>query len=329
MPGGIAIGRGSSPAPRRPQPRIAVEPKVLLAILVLSVGCFRAREPVPPSPQDQLRAMAQDGKWGYAVEGRTVIPPRFDEARPFSEGVAPVRVGNRWQFINANGNVAFNRDFDDARPFAEGLAAVREDGLWGYIDRTGEFRIKPQYAAARHFHWGLAAVLSGELPDSSGQRANDKWGYINKTGKTAITPQFDDAYAFSEGLARVNFGGRLEWTGKGKTAVLSMIAGGKWGYIDRTGKLVLPPAYQLASDFSEGLAAVMVDKRWGYVDKSGRFAVAPVFDAAYDFYGGRASVAVGRRDARLMVIDDRMVYVAELPGRTSVDTAPDLRFQER
>jgi hypothetical protein len=45
--------------------------------------------------------------------------------------------------------------------------------------------------------------------------------------------------------------------------------GGKWGYIDRTGKYVVNPQFDSADPFSEGLATVKLGSKWGYVDESG------------------------------------------------------------
>ncbi|HEY6001373.1 MAG TPA: WG repeat-containing protein [Anaeromyxobacter sp.] len=50
---------------------------------------------------------------------------------------------------------------------------------------------------------------------------------------------------------------------------------GKWGYIDRTGRVVVAPRFDRAERFSEGLAAVVLDGRHGYVDAAGAMALAP------------------------------------------------------
>jgi WG containing repeat len=45
--------------------------------------------------------------------------------------------------------------------------------------------------------------------------------------------------------------------------------GGKYGYIDRTGHLVIPAQFYRAEEFSEGLAAVGLEssfpEKWGYI----------------------------------------------------------------
>lgn len=52
---------------------------------------------------------------------------------------------------------------------------------------------------------------------------------------------------------------------------------GKWGFIDATGKFVIPPQFELASWFSEGLAAVRLNGKWGFIDASGRFVIPAQF----------------------------------------------------
>jgi hypothetical protein len=43
----------------------------------------------------------------------------------------------------------------------------------------------------------------------------------------------------------------------------------KWGFIDKTGKEVIPCIYDCAHPFSEGLASVGKDGGWKYIDKRG------------------------------------------------------------
>lgn len=50
--------------------------------------------------------------------------------------------------------------------------------------------------------------------------------------------------------------------------------GTKVGYIDKTGKVVIPAEYDTIGEFSEGLADAEKDGKWGFIDKTGK-AVIP------------------------------------------------------
>lgn len=68
---------------------------------------------------------------------------------------------------------------------------------------------------------------------------------------------------------------------------------GKYGYMDRTGKIVISPQFGCADPFSEGLARVSINNKNGYIDKTGKFVIPPQFDVASSFSGGLAEVRLG------------------------------------
>ncbi len=132
--------------------------------------------------------------------GRVFIPRRTRPA--ISEPGVPVVVkrGDKYGYADESGKVVIEARFDDATPFSEGLAAVRvggpEDGKWGYIDGTGDFVIEPQFAGASFFSEGLAAVTTDDFFDG-------KQGYIDRHGTIVIEPRFEQAWPFDDGEAFV------------------------------------------------------------------------------------------------------------------------------
>jgi hypothetical protein len=64
----------------------------------------------------------------------------------------------------------------------------------------------------------------------------------------------------------------------------------KWGYIDKSGKLVIPFQFEEAGRFSEGLATAKKEGRWGYIDPKGNVAIAFQYTSADDFSEGVAFV---------------------------------------
>jgi hypothetical protein len=68
---------------------------------------------------------------------------------------------------------------------------------------------------------------------------------------------------------------------------------GKHGFIDLTGRIVIPPTFDFAWQFSEGRASAWQNGRAGFIDRTGRFVISPRFEYAKAFHEGLAEVQLG------------------------------------
>jgi hypothetical protein len=77
-----------------------------------------------------LAAVEVDGKRGYIdVNGREVIPPRFDFTVGFGDnGLAPVKTDEKWGYIDASGREVIPLRYDFAISFSPQISipAVRK-----------------------------------------------------------------------------------------------------------------------------------------------------------------------------------------------------------
>lgn len=226
---------------------------------------------------------AQSAPASTEPAGRLVINPQFDSAGPFSEGLAPVRIGDsktgKWGFIDKQGAMVIKPHFDFPIPpiFSEGLASVHvgdtKTGKWGYIDKQGTMVITPQFDFAERFSDGIALV---HITDKESRKV----GYINKQGMIVITlpSHFMDASIFSEGLAPT----ADIYAFDDNPAPNYPGANFKFGYINKQGTMAIKAQYGQALAFSEGLAAVFVGTfetgKWGFIDKQGKMVITPQFD---------------------------------------------------
>lgn len=86
-------------------------------------------------------------KCGYLDRnGDVAIEPKFDLAKPFSEGLAAVQVNGKWGFINPEGEMVIEPKYNRANPFQNGLALVASypEKYFGYIDTKGKVVYKSQ-----------------------------------------------------------------------------------------------------------------------------------------------------------------------------------------
>jgi hypothetical protein len=201
-------------------------------------------------------------------------------------------------FKNEKSEVVIKPEYQDIRSFSEGFAAVKKDGKWGYINTKGEVIINFSAVIGhlpRPFSEGLVAREVGR----------DKWQYYGTDGKPAIDREFTEAGDFKGGQAVVKGiysydSYIIDKTGKKVSnyywdiaplsdGMYSFYKNKKYGYLDHTGKEVIPASYLLATPFAEGFAVVKVmvkdQEKYGVIDKKGKFVIKPTYD--YHVYTGK------------------------------------------
>ncbi len=213
-----------------------------------------------------LQSTVYDGRMSIAGKGQEFYNPLL-----FIEGLALVRKGGyydengnidkpwKYGYIDKNGKEIIPCTFDDARSFSEGYAVVYKDGKGGVIDKSGKQVVPYKYDMISDFSEGLAKI---ETDDG-------RIGFINTKGEEVVPIKYlsSGSTDFSEGFAAVG-------VDYGDYA--------KCGYIDKTGKVVIEPVYDLAGMFHDGRACVMKDGKYGYIDTKGH----EVIPLIYDFFGG-------------------------------------------
>ena len=227
------------------------------------------------------------------------------------EGDALNDSDTHWALLDGEGNVlqqglrrttGGNPDYASVFPFTgfmadEKLAPIRIEAKWGYIDRAGEMRIPPQYDYAKFFQTGNAPAYV----EGSG------WGLIDESGAWVVEPAYTDIHhAYGDGdwwwLCKDGLYGLAD----GRRGVLTECAyddyndaGGEppfvvsrdllKGYVDSDGREIVPPIYDFAEPFQDGLAAVYTGGKWGFIDRTGAWVLPPTFADIDGFNQGLAA----------------------------------------
>ena len=265
-----------------------------------------------PFFSEGLTAMNLNGAWGFIDRtGKEVIPFYYQEAGQFQEGLAPVMNQGKWGFVNKIGKQVIGCKYKEITSFHNGFAVgkyisfIRQMDRWQIIDTTGReiseiYNRKYYYIGS--FSEGLAPILIKQNCFDYDYGDVYKYGFIDTTGNVVVPIQYDyylegDAVfhtCFYEGLTKVS---------KGKYEFL------KYGFIDKTGREVTPLKYDNASDFNEGLAAVLLNEKLGFINQNGEEVIPFIYDGVYTesgiemFAGFREGLIAVEKDEKWGFID--------------------------
>lgn len=127
------------------------------------------------------------------------------------------------------------------------------------------------------------------------------YNYLKKT-ELAGDPLFallGSGAASFDGLAEALRGtgagvGRFDYCGvPGREGICLVRRGGKYGFVNREGRVVAECVYDRARDFSEGVAAVCRDGLWGFIGCDGGWLREPEYEDCGDFSEGLVPVCIG------------------------------------
>jgi hypothetical protein len=218
--------------------------------------------------------------YGYMnPAGKLIIPPLYDHAQPFDpNGRAIVTRNNLSAYIDTQGNLLTPFKYNTLYPYEHGVSKAvihqpaNAPSKVEYLDLQGHPlpNHKPapeqEYQAPRHkLSEGLKPAY--ERPPGQSQAL---WGYQDQRGQWVIQPQFLDAFSFSEGLAVV----ALPCDPPSNYKPHNKEEPSTWasfGYIDKTGKIIIPPRFSSAADFKHGIARVQSNSyHQALIDNTGK-----------------------------------------------------------
>ena len=253
--------------------------------LVIDTKYYSARD-----FHEGLAAVSSDEGWEYInKKGKVIIKPNilYDMVGDFKEGRAYVvhsvekenyddgytYVHNYIAYINKHGKIVipFFEGSSYFYDFSSGLVAKQygDATYCSYIDKNGKVVLDRDYfektgwintmdAGCHSFSEGLLRVY--KYTDNNAETRIS--AFMNKKGEIVFSKKFKvpeneiegscDFDPFREGMAAFS----VNW---------------KYGFINRKFEEVIPPTYDFAYDFKDGLALVRKDGKWFYIDKQGSF----------------------------------------------------------
>lgn len=283
-----------------------------------SMRVTKAVEITPTSGNNLMPAF--DGeKWGYInSRGKFVLPAVYDSALPFNNGgYGVVSMDGTYYTILTTGE-KYGLDethVTDVYGINNAYIIARSNGKYGFY--TADFICALPAFQYDEVTMGSCGVFAA--------RNGDKWAVISDSGEAVTDYIYEDVavnslnQAYAGNMAMVKTGGlwylidvegnKVCETGfadakapESSNYIAVADGNGRWGFIDRSGQLVIEYQYNDAWSFSNHLAAVRVVDTWGYISERNELVIAEPLDSAMPFHNHTAQ-AVFLGEAVLITLE--------------------------
>ena len=239
----------------------------------------------------------RDEFYGFIEDsGAYLIFPKYEEAGFFAGDSTAVKDQGEWMMINELGyKVAVcSKEPQSLSYISNGLVPVEVDDKYGYMDTALVVPDNLSYDYASNFRNNIAAVKKGE-----------KWALINTSFEQITDYKFDDIYiddfntCISNGVVIAKENGKYglyDATGASLSEArydeiypfvseeyAAARVGDLWGFIDKTGQMVMEPKYEGAKSFCIGLAPIKTGDYWGYINTDGKVCIDCTFEDCIPF----------------------------------------------
>lgn len=278
------------------------------------------------------RVLMDLNQWGLIDStGREVVPCIYHSLEQPSEGRVLVYKDERYGYTDMEGNEVIPLQYIAAGSFSEGCAPVGVivDSLfvyYTYIDTLGRQLFPPVYEYAQPFHDGFAPV-----------QRYQRWGLIDHSGREVLptvyeqmTSSFDTLFFAGDQSGMALFDKRMKpltdfvytWSGGISEGRLPVQRADLYGFLDRSGREVIPCEYDRVGYFDLGRAMVSYNERYGIIDTAGRF----VLPMEYEYSSLKRDAYIYRDSLALVERNGRFAYV-NLDGNLVIDYYFDDAFE--
>ena len=241
-------------------------------------------------PVEGICLALQNELWGFvSKDGHVISECKFDYAETFRNGIAIVGIEDKFGLLNVTGSLYTGLQYDQFFFLSDSILAARLGNNWGTTDFRGQpvSGFKFDALGAMKCNRALFAIKS-------------KCGFINEYGRVEIPAVFQynesmlESTQYTSGFILLKQRNkRVLITDKGDRINLSAydeigLPGDslipvrklqKWGFADRSGKLVIPCIYQQVTGDVNGAAIVKpAGKKFGAIGIKGEWILNPEYE---------------------------------------------------
>lgn len=156
---------------------------------------------------------------------------------------------------------------EDLFDFLDDMTDIEDNRKWGMISATGNELVPLKFAdistTADDNILLLKQTQSGSKMSVHSLFDQTKKAYLNLSGYDL---EMKDSVLLKDKPKKAFIRGNSFYA----NGLLNVGKAGKWGFIDKTGKIQIPLQFDVAAEFYKGIALVKKNKEWFYIDKTGK-----------------------------------------------------------
>lgn len=261
-----------------------------------------------------------DNKGVISTSGSVIIEPKYKEIKYIDSGENFAVYDGTWKIATSNGTVLLDQGYEEIRNIKGENVIVKKDGKYGVVTTSGEIKLENQYEDLNYaFSIYYIAKKDGKfgIININGESIIP-FEYINmyyieegtlivadKTESETVVFDSNLAQKFSGIIAEINkndgyikvFDGEnykyynFKFEEKSnqdiytKNTLYLSKKDGKYGYVNKEGKVIVDYIYEDATEQNEyGYAAVKLNGLWGCIDKTGKRVLEPSINLDNSIY---------------------------------------------
>jgi hypothetical protein len=251
------------------------------------------------------------------TNAKIIIKPEFDAVTPFTEGLSVVNKNDSVYFINKENTNPFDQFFAEAYSFNNGIAPVKYGKKWCFINRQGQIisalydeineisnnfytvKVDGKYGALDNFAQTIIEPRFEELGDFK----ND-FAYYRSEGKSGFVSK--DGYVHKA---------EFDWLSDFDTDKIAIVKiRNSYGLINATGTIILDTKYDQILKANNSVFVVVLNDHYGFYNGKGCFLI----DIAFDFIKEKPADFYTNGQIFKLLKKGEQSFV-DANGRTSID----------
>lgn len=229
-------------------------------------------EDIKPITGDNKYVVKENGKWKIVdKDSNTILENNFDTIEEINGDNVIIKKSNKYGVINIKSENVLNTEYDEVKFSFTDVFIAKKNGQYGLIKKGNQTVLDFEYENISYVEKAdiIEATKDGIETDIIGNDLNVKLtGIISEinTEKGYMKIRVNNEYKYYN----LKFEEKSAYDVLPTNTLYLSKKDGKYGYVDKDGKVVVDYKYDDATEQNNfGFAAVNKDGKWGSIDRNG------------------------------------------------------------